>query len=139
MVQNAHEVVYGTTLTYKVGAGSATPLAGIKSFGELPQPEASKIEITRVDQVAAFKQYVAGMSEPGSMSLTLGLNEATYATTLALFRQTAAWEVLFPSGAKLSFEGYIDKIGVGGGDGNAEFTVPVRLQVSGAQTFTPAP
>lgn len=140
---NGYATTAGMKLFYDdVGeADPATQLAGIKKWNGLPAQEVDEFETTRVDQEVSegvhdwHKQVAPDHIDPGTIDLTLGMDETQLETLYGMIRQMKSWKILFSSGGKLVGNGFIKKIGQEAED-KGETVVPVTIRWSGKPTFT---
>lgn len=138
---NAYESSSGTKLYYgEVGADPATALANIQSIGKLPAHEVDEFETTRIDQVDGsahdwFKQFAPDHIDPGTLEFKLALDGTQLETLYTLPRLLKAFKVLFPSGNKLVFSGFIKSLGPEFQD-KSETLVNVVVRASGKPVFT---
>lgn len=123
---------YGTTLS---GATTGS-IAEIVSI-EIDGMEADEVDVTTMDSTNGWKEFLAGLKDAGSMTLTLVFEAANYAKILAAFAGTAeAWTITLPEGSTFVCTGWIKSAG--------NMSVPVEgrientatLRWSGEPTFT---
>lgn len=146
---NAYATTAGTKFFYAdigvdpIGGLGAVQLAGVDEISGLPALEADEFETTRVDQEASagvhdwFKQFAPDHIDPGTLEIKLAMNEAQLETLYGLVRQMKAFGILFSSGGKLVFDGFVRNLGPEAAAGD-EVLVAVTVRVSGKPTFTKA-
>lgn len=132
----------GTTLN-KVKSGSETQdlkIANLTSIGEIGV-ESEEIDATDLDSPNNYKEFIAGSKDAGEVSLAGNIkDESNVEKMLALAESQSVekWDVIYPSGAKWSFNAFVKsfKDGEKTPDGLATFTATLRI--SGKPTYTKA-
>lgn len=129
----------GTKL--KKTSGTPKYIADLTSIGEIGL-ESSEIDVTTLDSIGGYKEFIAGDKDAGELSLSgyvkseVNMEEML---TLADAQTLETWAIEFPSGAKWTFSGFVKSWK------EAESTVEgVRgfkgsIRISGKPVYTPAP
>ncbi len=124
---------HGTTLS---GATTGT-IAQIVSM-KLPDQKADDIDITTMESVGKWREFMAGLKDAGALTLQLLYEKANYNIVLgALGGAAEVWTITFPDGSSFACSGYIN---ANGGDDplDDKITQSVTFKLSGEPTFTPA-
>ena len=116
-----------------------TPLAGIRKWTEIPGVDVEEFETTEVDAMDGedadmAKYFEPNKADPGSLAFTLSFNEDHIDTVYTLRGVQKSWKILFKSGARLVFNGFIKKIGTEAQE-KADILVPVTIRASGRVRF----
>lgn len=132
----------GTSLTKKASGSEVedTVIANLTSIGEIGI-ESEEIDVTDLDSVGDFKEYMAGTKDAGEVSIAGNIKDESIVEkmmSLANSRTVEEWTVAYPSGAKWVFTAFVKsfKDGEKTVDGLATFTASLRI--SGAPIYTPA-
>lgn len=128
----------GTTL--KKGA---TIIAGLKSIAGL-EISAESIDVTALDTVGGYKEFIAGAKDAGEVKLTGFFKGDQFDTMHTDFEAgtVGAYTIEFPdklvtSGSTWEFDAVITKLSTGADVGGA-VSFEATLKVSGQPTFTKA-
>ena len=133
---------YGSKLRRGNGDGppeTFTPIAEVVSV-EPPDQEADDVEVTNLDSPDGFKEYIAGMTEPGECSLEINFlpGNASHNATTGLLADKASgevknWELEFsdPGATKCRFSGYVKKFAASTVSPKDPLRANVTLKLSG--------
>jgi len=87
-----------------------TPLTGVESVNPV-SPEVDDIDITDFDSLEAWREFKPGLKDGGEVEITLQYEESQNSTLQGtLLAVTRAWQVLFPDGSDVQFNGHINGI-----------------------------
>lgn len=146
----ASAAVGAQTTTLKHGT-TASP-TGYVAIGEIrsingPGPTADRIDVTSLDTVGSYREYVAGFKNPGEVSLTCNLLTA-HVLDASPSTETVAemlvsglvhsWQIDFPQAGLAviaTFDAYVGTYSVTASVGEA-VTVNITLVLTGAVTWT---
>ena len=147
MAQNTYEPTSGILLYYDTlaaadPASTGTAMGGIAEITSLPKLVADEFETTRIDQMDGtshdwFKQHAPDHIDPGTLECKLALDGTQTAILYGVIRTMQTFEILFPSGGKIIFDGYLKSIGPEANKGG-EVLVDVIVRVSGKPVYTAA-
>lgn len=131
----------GTSLTLKKkgNEGADLVLKRITSIGAI-EIETEEIEITALDSPDGAKEYMSGGSDAGSLEIEIQVKKenADQMQKLRALRdsgETRAWEIGYPTGAKLALNAFISKFGYGEITPEDMLKYTITLRVSGLPTF----
>lgn len=127
----------GTKLSYTpASGGSKTAIGKLTSIGEINQT-ADEIDITTLDSTGAYREYLQGFKDAGTLDVTglyaPGDTSQQAFNTLYQSGETVEWEIAFPDGSTLTFDGFVSGVnygpievdGVPGFGGTIRLTGPV--------------
>lgn len=115
-----------------------TDLALLVDADDLPGEEADDIDISHMLTPGQAREYAAGWSEAGEVSLTLQYTPEQQTTVIGLFRQRQTFRVLYEDGSGDAFTGYIKSYGKEV-DREGIITQAVTMKISGKpESFEPA-
>lgn len=130
----------GTQLIKKMSGSETADLviANLTSIGEIGI-ESEEIDSTDHDSPDNYKEFIAGSKDGGEVALAGNIKvEANVEKMLALAESQSneEWEVVYPSGAKWEFKGFLKsfKDGEKTVEGLATFTGAIRI--SGKPDYT---
>lgn len=127
---------FGTILEYSTDNGSTwqqiANLLDIKPAGKT----SNKIKKTTHSTTGGSNQYRAGLGEPGETEATLMYDKTALNVLNGIYREDAQWRVTYNDEATDVWGGYLAEIKPNTPlDGDA--TIEIKIQHSGADTFTP--
>ena len=127
----------GTKLEYSTDGSTYTQLLNINSISG-PSFSRDEIDITTLENQSGYREYILGLRDAGSLSLTLNYEKAGYQTLLDMYDadQLYEWRITLPDASTFEFSGYVMEL---------PLTIPVddkisfdcTIRVTGAPTFTP--
>lgn len=133
----------GTSLIKKKSGSEANnwTVGSLTSIGEIGV-EIEEIDITTLDSPNGAKEFMSGDMDAGELSLAgyikSSTDESTVTKMMSLISSgsTESWEIVFPSGAKWSFNAFVKsfKTAEATTDGLVGFSASLR--VSGLPTYT---
>ncbi len=133
----------GTSLTLKKSGDEIqdTVIASLLSIGGV-SVEVEERDITTLDSPDGADEFEAGKTTPGELQISGLIKKTTDEQNIAKFyallwaKETRAWEVGYPSGAKWEFNAFVKSFEMGEAtvDGNVEFTSTLKL--SGKPVYT---
>ena len=131
-------VTQGTTLTMKVGTGTATPVAGFTDFSGIGGGAATVIDAS--DLSSTFKQKQIGLPDEGQAKLTFNLVDAdpgqTAMRNARAARSLVTIDITLSNGDKIEFNGYVLTFEDMGGTDKI-VTISSTVEITGQATYTP--
>jgi predicted secreted protein len=65
------------------------------------------VEVTHLESASAYREYIAGLKDGGEATITLNFTpSATDALVTAFEAETGGYQITFPNGVKLQFDGF---------------------------------
>ena len=110
-----------------------------KAIGEInsidgPTKSRETIEVTRLEDVDGYRQYIAGLREPGTVTLNMNFTRENYDVLNADFEsdtiQTYAIELPDEDETVFSFSGFVTELPISIPIGD-KITCDVTIQISG--------
>ena len=124
----------GTTLT-----GSSTGLLGAIRKISFPGMSAGEIDLSTLDSVDGWKEFIASMKDTGSLSFEVVYSAARAEALFAAFAgANETWTIALPDGSTFACDGFIKELGGEIPMENDSVVQTVGLRMSGPPTFTPA-
>jgi len=121
---------FGTTLTGAT-TGAIAEILSVSLDGQ----EVSDLDGTTMDSTNRWKEYFAGLKEPGELSLELLYEDDNFeAIQAALGGENEVWTVALPDGASFSSDGYLKANGFASPH-DERILQSVTLKLSGEPTF----
>ena len=126
----------GTTLSYTGTSSGAVTIGKLTSIGQINQT-ADEIDITTLDSTGAYREYLQGFKDAGSLEVTglyaPGDSSQQSFNTLYQSGETVSWMITFPDRSTLTFDGFVSGVnygpievdGVPGFGGTIRLTGPV--------------
>jgi hypothetical protein len=127
---------YGMSISYDDGGGM-TEFAQVVNI-PFPEVNTDEVERTHLQSPDRYREFVKGWRDAGEIQLDLRFTEASYAEALALAEDddNMDFQIDFPSGASIAFEGFVKTVG---GQKQLEDVIAFQITIrcSGKPTFTP--
>jgi len=126
---------YGMSISYDDGGG----MEEFAQVVNIPFPEVNtdEVERTHLQSPDRYREFVKGWRDGGEIQIDLRFTEASYAAALALAEldDNIDFQIDFPSGASIEFEGFVKVVG---GSKQLEDVIAfqITIRVSGKPTFT---
>ncbi len=128
--------VRGVGTKFKLGSNA---IGGLTSIGGI-EASADIVDVTALDSVGSYKEYIAGFKDAGEVSLEGYLDDTTQANQKSVYDAFSSGEaqectIEFPNGGKWTFNGVVTGFGTSVSVEDA-ITFSATIKVSGAPTFT---
>jgi hypothetical protein len=128
------EIAYGAKLQINDGAGSSyQDVSNVTSISP-PAAEVGTVESTHLLSPARYKEYIAGLVEPGELQATLHYTTSEYSRLVALRGVSKTFKVIFNDDQNVTFAGFITKIEPTIGGPEELKTINFTVKVNGAIT-----
>ena len=99
----------GTGITVTDGASNAAQAFGFVKEITIPSADLQYVDVSYLGQGNSYRQYIAGMIEPGDMAFTLQYSKVDLARVYALRGNVKSWVVTFPDLSTVAFQGILQK------------------------------
>ena len=129
----------GTTLKFTPAGGTQVVVGKLTSVGEIA-PEAEEVDITTLESIGGYREYMQGFRDSGEMEIT-GFHDADDAGQTALRTAFASgasgsFEVKFPDDTAVTFSGFIKSHTIGSAEVDGAIGFGAVIRISGAVTVT---
>jgi predicted secreted protein len=130
----------GFKLQHKI-SGSFVTVTETLSI-EPPKPTRDEIEVTSLDTVGGYREYILSFKNPGELKFTANRvkGDASQASLISAFGGTTAydWRIIEPAGdVVMTFKGLIKELYTSGYEPSSQVKLEGTIKVSGEVTFTP--
>ena len=135
MAASAGIIGYGVTLGYATtGTTTYTTVGEIIDLGG-PNIDTDDVELTHSSSPDTFKEYCAGLGEPGEFECEVNYDKTNTASVYALHRSKKSWKVTLPDSSTWVAVGYLKTLGnqIPVGD---RVTQTWAVKLTGKPTFT---
>lgn len=122
----------GTTITF-----NAKAIGGLTSIGEI-SPSADEIDVTSLDSVGSYKEFLQGFKDSGELQLKgfliKGDTGQAELRTGFISGTPSAVVVTFPDTTTVSFNAYVKSFTMGAAEINGAVGFGATLRITGAVT-----
>ncbi len=122
----------GTTLKFTPDGGAQVTIGRLTSVGEI-EPEAEELDVTTLDSVSGYREYMQGFRDSGELEIT-GFHDADDSGQTAIraaFDGGASGEfvITFADSTTVTFSGFIKSHTIGSAevDGAVGFGAVIRI------------
>lgn len=131
----------GTTLKYTPADGEMLTVGKLTSVGEIA-PEAEEVDVTTLDSTGGYREYIQGFRDSGEVEIE-GFHDAGDAGQKAMRTafasgETGAFEVAFPDGTAVKFNGFVKGHTIGSAEVDGAIGFGAVIRISGPVTVTEA-
>ena len=131
----------GTTLKYTPAEGEMLTVGKLTSVGEIA-PEAEEVDVTTLDSAGGYREYIQGFRDSGEVEIS-GFHDAGDAGQKAMRTafasgETGAFEVAFPDGTSVKFNGFVKGHTIGSAEVDGAVGFGAVIRISGPVTVTEA-
>ena len=116
-------------------ATSFTAVSEIKSI-TVPSPEVTDVDVTNLESASYTKEFIAGLIDPGEVTMTLSYGKTQTAAIYARLRSTKWWTITAPDASTWLFEGYVKGFGQEQIESESEITNTCTIKVTSKPVFT---
>jgi hypothetical protein len=99
-------------------------------------PSCGTIDVTDVSSAGDWKEYLAGLKDGGSVSLSLQFNKVLWASLHAALGGTDTWTLALADGSTLVASGILTQAPGASGELESGVDSDVTIKLSGPVTFT---
>ena len=99
-------------------------------------PTCGTIDVTDVSSTGDWKEYLAGLKDAGSVSLTLQFNKVLWASLHGALGTSDTWTLLLADGSTLVCAGFLTSAPGASGELESGVDADVTIKLSGPVTFT---
>lgn len=121
---------HGTTLSGS-GAGAIGQIVSLSIEGV----EVDKIDISTMGSTGKWREFIAGMKNPGTLNLELVYEDDLFNTINSSLAVEDTWTITLPDGATAAFSGFLDASGLGI-PMDDKVSIPASIKITGPITFT---
>lgn len=129
---------YGSSIEIDDGTSAAFVAFDAVTSITVPSQEQATVESTHLLSANRYREYVAGLIEPGDCGFTCRWSDTAYARVLSARGAAHMFKIKFPDTSHADFAGIITKAEIEVGF-DAVVDIKVSLKVTGPVTFTVFP